>query len=117
MLPPKNTKKGPAKSAPLPDEIDATRALVEEVLRSSMARFDEIARTAPPTDAVGALLIAEAIHLQTWTLDNAAKRIDGAIRDQTLVLREHAAHLSRYEGLLTSIAADQRRILEKGVKR
>lgn len=104
-------------TAPQPSEIDATRALVEEVLRSSMARFDELAKSASPTDAAGALLIAEAIHLQTYTLDNAAKRIDSAIRDQTLVLREHAAHLSRYEGLLTSIAADQRRIIERGGKR
>lgn len=117
MLPPENMKKGPATTAPRPNEIDAIRAEVREALRCSLAHFDELAKTAPPADAAGALLIAEAIQMQTAVIQKQARHIVGAIRDQTWVLREHAALLSRYEGLLTSIAADQRRILERGGKR
>lgn len=117
MPPPKNTKIGPAAYAPRPNEIDATRAEVREALRCSLAHFDELAKTAPSADAAGALLIAEAIQMQTAVIQKQARQILGAIQDQTWVLREHAAHMSRFEGLLTSIAADQRRILERGSKR
>lgn len=113
----KNTKTGPAAYAPQLNAIDADRAEVGEALRSSLARFDELAKTESPTDAVGALLIAEAIQMQTATIQRQARHILGAIRDQTWVLREHGAHLSRYESVLTSIVENQRRILEKEAKR
>lgn len=112
MLPPKSTKKGPATTAPQPSEIDAARALAREALGSSLSHFAE-----SQPDVAGALLIAEAIHLQTTAIQKAERHLLGAIRDQTWVMREQAAHLSRYESLLTSIVENQRRILEKGVKR
>lgn len=117
MLPPKNTKKGTATTAPQPNEIDATRAEVREALRCSLAHFDELAKTASRPDIAGALLIAEAIQMQTAAIQKQSRHIVGAIRDQTWVLREQAAHLSRYEGLLTSIVSNQRLILERGAKR
>jgi|JI10StandDraft_1071094.scaffolds.fasta_scaffold05338_13 hypothetical protein len=117
MLPPENMKKGPATTAPRPNEIAATRAEVREALRRSLADFDELAKNASRPDAAGALLIAEAIHLQTAAIQKSERHHLGAIRDQTWVLREHAANIGRLEGLLVSIAADLRRLLERGAKR
>lgn len=98
--------------APPLNEVDATRALAREALGNSLSHFAE-----SQPDVAGALLIAEAIHLQTTAIQKAERHLLGAIRDQTWVMREQAAHLSRYEGLLTSILENQRRILEKGAKR
>lgn len=106
------TSKKKGTTAPPLNEVDATRALVREALGSSLSHFAE-----SQPDVAGALLIAEAIHLQTAAIQKAERHIVGAIRDQTWVLREGAANVGRLEGLLVSIAADLRRLLEREGRR
>lgn len=98
--------------APPLNEADATRALAREALGNSLAHFAE-----SQPDVAGALLIAEAIHLQTAAIQKAERHLLGAIRDQTWVMREGAANVGRLEGLLVSIAADLRRLLEREGRR
>lgn len=104
----KQTKPAPPRAPQLPD-IDATRSEVEKIMQSSLKRFQALA-----PEQAGALLIAEAALLQSFAIENAAKGISAAIRDQTHVLREQVANQGRLESLLTAISMDLRRLVEKG---